>query len=240
VRIVLFSQIGTIKRWIAAGASVVSAVAVLMALSGSVAHSQSTASASPVPAHGTPVSCGTMVNRWGAATADDVRVQLLSVQRGMIWGMTSGTTGTPITATPAVPVLVLSVELEIANHGQETIRIDPRDVILTTCSGRTLTPPANLLTMKSPLGSFGPGETRRGQLHFPLDPLDAPAGLTVNIQEEYRTGARIECPLVLDTGTATTGAISVGCSAQGGSGQSGAPGVAGSGVSPTGTAAAGQ
>jgi hypothetical protein len=237
---VLLSQIGAIKRWIVVGALVVSAIAVLMVLGEPVARSQPTGSPSPVPASGTPVSCGTMVDSWGAATADDVRVQLIRAQLGMIWGMTSGTIGTPITATPEAPVPTLSIELEIANLGQEIVRVDPRDVVLTTCSGNRLTPATDLLGMKSPLGSFPAGETRRGEIQFRLGPDEAPAKLTIAIQEERRTGAEISCPLVLDLGTATTGAVSAGCNAQGGSGQNGAAGVAGSGTTPIATADAGR
>lgn len=230
-------QIGAIKRLGIVGAAVVSAIAILMASTGSVARSQSTAPAdhSPIPASGTPAPCGTVVDTWGAATADDVRVQLLGVQQGMIWGVT----GTPAATPAATSSPVLTVDLEIANLGQETVRIDPKDVTVTTCSGKDA-PPASPLTMKSPLGEFGPGETRRGEIQFPLDVRDAPAHLTIKIQEEHRTGAQISCPLALDLGTATTGAVSAGCNAQGGSGQSGAAGSAGSGVAPTATGGAGR
>lgn len=218
-------DMGAFRRWIAAGASVAVTISVLAALNGSPALSRSAPPMASPPPVGTPVSCGAPVSGWGAATADEVRVQLLHVQQGVIWGITA--TPPIAMATPGAQVPVLSVDLEIANLGQQAIRIDPRDVTLTTCSGRQVTPMAELSGMKSPLGSFAPGETRQGQIQFPLDPDDAPANLTVTIQEEHRAGASISCPLALDFGTATVGTVSAGCSAQGGSGQSGAEGNVG-------------
>jgi hypothetical protein len=162
-------------------------------------------------------------------------VQLISVQRRVVWGMTGGMTGTPLAATPDAHVLVLSVDLEIANLGPETVHINAEDVTLTTCSGMRLTPATDLLGMKSPLGSFNPGDSRRGEIQFRLGRDEAPAELAVAIQEESRTGAQITCPLVLDLGTTATGAVSAGCSAQGGTGQSGAAGAAGSGTTATAT-----
>ncbi|MGH2557669.1 MAG: DUF4352 domain-containing protein, partial [Thermomicrobiales bacterium] len=160
---------------------------------------------------GSPVPCGTPATSWGSATASDVRVQI----RGVAHGVQLSATPTPTTPESSLT----SIDLEIANLGNVDVRIEPENVTLHTCAGEEIHPVMQVQDDAStlPLGLFPPGASNAGTLLFEIPTGDQPRLITVEIQEEHRTGARVECDLVvaLDIDT-EVGEIAVGCSAFGG------------------------
>lgn len=164
-------------------------------------------------ADATPVPCGTLASSWGAATASDVRIQIVDVTVGL------PVAGTP---TPTPPASVTVVQVEISNMGLSAILIESESVSVLTCRGDKLHPLEDG-DDEPLLGVFGPGESRTGRLMFLIPRDDQAARISFEIQEERRTGARVICDIVVALNNQPGGAdVSVGCSARGGDGLPGA------------------
>jgi hypothetical protein len=165
---------------------------------------------------GTPVDCGRPVTSWGSAVASDVRIQLRAVNDDVPFNDTP---------SPTPPGGLTVVDLEIANLGADSVRIDPADVTIHTCAGEEVHPSESQAASAIGLGTIAPGESRGGTLSFALAPDDQALLIVIEIEEEARTGARVECDLVVDDNNKEPGEIAVGCSAFGGNAQPGADAV---------------
>jgi hypothetical protein len=163
---------------------------------------------------GSPVPCGVAVTSWGAAIASDVRIQLVSLE--------IGAPGTATAAPPPTAVTDTLVQVEITNLGTAPVLIRPEDVTVLTCRGLELHPVEETDPDGLRLGTYAPGDAESGTLRFAVPPDDQARHLSIEIQEESRTGARIDCDLVVAYDNTSGSEISVGCSAQGGNALDGA------------------
>jgi hypothetical protein len=165
-------------------------------------------SASP-PAEGTPegaaAACGRPFRGWGAATSDDVEVQLLQVSE--------------VDDLPSADAAV-AIELVITNGSDAPVAYHLADFEVADCSGKVSVAVTGGPDPAIADGEIAPGDSLRGWVAFPLAAGAQPADFTYHVQSQDRTGASVTCPLVnrdappaaLDE--ATGGA---GCSAAGGS-----------------------
>ncbi|MGH2534498.1 MAG: DUF4352 domain-containing protein [Thermomicrobiales bacterium] len=157
---------------------------------------------------GSPVPCGVPASSWGSATASDVRIQIRAVAHDVRFE------GTP---TPAPAGSATVVALEIANLGDSVVRIEANDVTIRTCGGQELHPVTRADVSSLALGSFSPDESNVGTLAFLVPAGDQAQSITIGIQEKERTGARVECDLVVALDNEGEVAdVAVGCSAFGG------------------------
>jgi hypothetical protein len=180
--------------------------------------------------------CGGPVTAWGGGIADDVSVDLLTVER-----TAPLSSATPVASPEASKSLFLA-ELLIANVGETPATVVVEDITLVFCDGReTSAVPANSDESRPELanGELPAGETRTGWIAFSIGDEDVPVRLIVPVSRPGVTGGRVEFPLTdPDAGTAmaegqgeqgAAGADAVGGDAVGGDGGDGADATAATG-----------
>jgi hypothetical protein len=166
------------------------------------------ATPTPTPAAPTTLTCGQPFASWGAATSDNVRVQLLQIEPGADADV----------AIEGADVYV--VEVSIDNLRSEALTTALEDFVLLDCDGQTYTARPDGLEPTLAPGEVAPGNSARGWLTFSLPPGAQPAGFVYRVQSPGRSGAEVSCPLVnRDAPPAPLDAASggAGCSARGGS-----------------------
>jgi hypothetical protein len=162
-----------------------------------------------------PASCGSAVSSWGGASANDVEVELLGVERS-----NARSPATPAATPGASASPTYFVELRIANHGDGPASIAVADVTLDLCDGTSLQPAT--VSDRTPLadGPIAAGATSTGWIGFALGEGEVPILLVVPISRPGLVGGRVEFPLVAaDAGTpgslGTTGSDAYGGDAVG-------------------------
>ena len=169
----------------------------------------------------TPISCGPLVDSWGAATAGGVRVNLLRPSDAP-----------PVTATAEAGFAAFALEVTIENRGEATVPYAPDDFRLTTCGGAEYPAIDGGLDPAITEGELAPGDDLQGWITFALPDDDRPAIFTYNIRTPGLIGTRVRCELV-DTRTPpapSNTSISKGCSAFGGSSGGASGGASASGA----------
>jgi hypothetical protein len=196
-------DVGTLQTQVAA---LQTQVAVLQT---QVADLQPDATAAEATPDGTPTACGRPFANWGAASADDVEVQLLQVSE-------VGELPSDIAAESAI-----AVELVVTNQSTDPVPHRLSDFEATLCDGQVVTAAAGGPTPAIGDGEIAPGDSVRGWVLFPLPAGAQAAEFTVHIESPGRTGAMVMCPLVDRNAPPTSlddAAGGAGCSAVGGSG----------------------
>jgi hypothetical protein len=178
--------------------------------------------AATTPASPSPATCGTPVSSWGAASANDVDVALLGVER----------VGTRSPATPAATPGATSfpaffAELRIENRGSGSATVTVAEITLDLCDGTSVRATAASYRAPLPDGPLPAGETRTGWIVFDLTAENVPIRLVVPVSRPGLVGGRVEFPLVdVGAGTAVAGASissgTTGGDAYGGDGANGA------------------
>ena len=191
-------------------ASLQGTVADLQAVDGDSATTDAAPTPTPMPTLVSPttLTCGQPFASWGAATSDNVRVQLLQIEAGADADL----------AIEGADVYV--VEVSIDNLRSDVLTFALEDFVLLDCDDQVYTAQADGLEPTLAPGDVAPGDSARGWLTFALPPGAQPAGFVYRIQSPGRSGAEVSCPLVnRDAPPAPLGAASggAGCSARGGS-----------------------
>jgi len=148
-----------------------------------------------------PATCGQPVDAWGAATADGVRVSLLTIDVAVD------------AATPSAAEVTILAALSVALTSEDAARFDRTDFVLGTCDGQTVT-----ATVVDPsLVELEPAPSpASGSVHFRLASGSTPISLTIVVHSPNRTPGTITFPLRTCQGGAA------GASARGGDGLPGA------------------
>ena len=167
------------------------------------------------PATPTPADCGVPITSWGGGIADDVRVDLIGVER-----VTPPSSATPL-ATPDSLVPVFLAELQVENLGETPASVVVGDITLVLCDGREVRAVPDETRPAFADGELPAGETRAGWVACPLDDADVPIRLIVPVARPGLTGGRVEFPLAdPEAGTAVA-------DGQGAAGAAGADAVGG-------------
>jgi hypothetical protein len=182
------------------------------------------ASVAQTPASPVPADCGTPVSSWGGGIADDVAVDLLSVERA------AEEPSTP-SATPAVAESHVHVELQLKNIGPTPASIAVAEITLVLCDGREIHAVPDSTHPPLTDGELVAGESRTGWVAFPTGEGDIPVRLIVPVSRRGLTGGRVEFPLVDDGAGGAAGADAVGGDAVGEDGADGADATAATGDS---------
>jgi hypothetical protein len=155
------------------------------ALETQVAELRGTPGAGEAVTAGTPVNCGDPVTSWGAATASDVRVDLLAFDE-------------PATVTEAAPSgsHYAAFELEIENQGSAPIVYRPVDFVVTDCLGNEYEATLPGVEPAVGEGELAPGASIRGWVTVLVPDGVQLALFQYNIQESDRTGANVQFILV--------------------------------------------
>jgi hypothetical protein len=155
------------------------------------------ADAAMTPASPSPADCGVPASSWGGAIANDVRVDLVRVER----------IEAPASATPtATATTTFFAELRVENLGDSPASIVVDDITLVLCDGSGVSPVPDSTHEAFSKGELPVGETRTGWIAFALDQNETPVRLIIPISRSGLTGGRVEFPLViLDTGSGVAG-----------------------------------
>jgi hypothetical protein len=182
------------------------------------------ANAGQTPASPAPTNCGIPVSSWGGGIADDVVVDLLSVERA------AGGSSTPA-ASPGVADSGFHAELRLQNVGQTPASVAVAEITLVLCDGREIHAVPDSIHPPLTDGELAAGESRTGWVAFPTGDGDVPVRLIVPVSRRGLTGGRVEFPLVDDGAGGAAGADAVGGDAVGEDGANGADATAATGDS---------
>ncbi|HEY8446422.1 MAG TPA: hypothetical protein VIL01_04875 [Thermomicrobiales bacterium] len=138
-----------------------------------------------------PIPCGPLATSWGAATANDVRVGLLRLERE----------ATMERATPTGEVITaVRIDVSFENVGSFLAEIRIEEITLLDCDGLGYTPASTSATpIATPVADVAlePGATAQTTVTFVIPAEATPARLIIPIHREGLTGGRVEFPLVI-------------------------------------------
>jgi hypothetical protein len=157
--------------------------------------------AAKVPTSLSPATRGAPISSWGGASANDVNIALLQVERAAA-PRPATSPATPEATETTTYVAVLRIE----NLGDSPVSIKVADVTLDLCDGTTVHATTDPSHTSLPDGPLPAGETRTGWVAFAVGAGDVPVKLVVPVSRPGMDGARVEFDLVdLDAGTVVAG-----------------------------------